>query len=138
MAFKRDKLVEVKETPRAACAFDGCIDPALSRVSVPTGWANLCPFHYDVHFARVARDATQQMGLKSLQQVRAFAMANRKDAPNRGSRDWATDILARHRRGDLLSSGHPITPLHVRLATEATRGRTVDRTPGEDDEAVAA
>lgn len=138
MAFKRDKLVEVKETPRAACAFEGCKDSALCRVRVPTGWANFCMFHYDLHFVKVAREFTRSLGLKSMQEVRAYAMRNARGAADRGSRQWASDILARHERGENLSSGHPITPLHLRLAGEAARGRWIERTPGEDDEAVAA
>ena len=135
MAFKRDKLVEVTAAPKADCSHEGCTDWAHAKVQTATGWANFCPYHYDLHFARIARENSRSLGLKSMQEVRARAM--RKCDMDRGSRHWASDILERARRGERLVSGHPITPLHVRLANEASRGRWTERTVGEDDEVAA-
>jgi len=136
MAFKRDKLVEVKAPfIRPACSLENCQDDAICRVHVPTGWANFCRFHYDLHWTREARAYTANLGAKSANDCRAYVLAHRKDAADRGSKGWARDILSRHQRGERLASGHPITALHVRLATDATRGFFgSDRTPGSDDE----
>lgn len=139
MAFKREKMVEVVASPKADCSHEGCTDWANSRVQTPTGWANFCPHHYDLYFTILARQNSRALGLKSMQEVRAKARALRADGPNRGTREWAADILNRHQRGERLVSGHSITPLHVRLAEGAMRGRMgIERIPGEDDDRAAA
>ena len=45
------------------CAWHACSYPAVCRLKLPTGWANLCSSHYDSHWRDVARDYCEDHGL---------------------------------------------------------------------------
>lgn len=52
--------------PHVPCAYMSCQESARSKVRTATGWANLCPKHYETHYARIGDKAMTEHGLDKL------------------------------------------------------------------------
>ena len=50
------------------CAHEGCKTPAILREKRPTGWANLCEFHYIEDHRERAKKWCESQGLYTTQQ----------------------------------------------------------------------
>jgi hypothetical protein len=64
------------EVPRkvVSCAHDLCEHPAICRVKLEAGWADLCRHHYDFHAQRQANEFCAANGLITLEQKRAYCL----------------------------------------------------------------
>lgn len=57
---------------RAACAHEGCREPASVRARTAHGWANLCLHHYLAHHGAVARRWCEERGLNTQESQMEF------------------------------------------------------------------
>ena len=62
----------MNENPIVECAHAECNFPAMARIKVRTGMANLCRMHYDRHFQVLADSANRERGLTTVDQMRAW------------------------------------------------------------------
>jgi hypothetical protein len=61
--------------PAIACAFIGCKTPAVVRLKKPTGWANMCEFHYSKDNVAEAERFCAERGLDTTAKKIAFCKA---------------------------------------------------------------
>lgn len=74
----RSKQPASEPRPSVPCAHDLCPQPALVRVKLEQGWANLCRKHYEYHAQRQANEFCIANGLETLEQKRAYCMEKSK------------------------------------------------------------
>ena len=77
MAAKKN-LPVTEYNPAPQCAYDGCGFSSYVRIKTKTGWANLCPLHYDQHFKRQADETCKRLGLKTPAEMREWVKKNNK------------------------------------------------------------
>ena len=102
--------------PIIDCAFHGCMTPAVVRMRKPTGWANMCEYHYANDNLQESRDYCAKHGLDTTEKKIAHIkvlLATPKDP-----RAWARN---------------PKSEAARRLA-ESVVGKQPERIPGEDDD----
>lgn len=56
----------------AECAYQGCVTSAVIREQTPTGWANLCEFHWLQAHTRRAEENCRAKGLFTTEQKKAY------------------------------------------------------------------
>lgn len=101
-----------------------CTAPAILRLRTKTGWANFCYQHYIAFHTREAEAKCLDAGLETTAQRRAFCLTNGGRIGNRNKRAWMMK---------------PASELAAEWAAEfAAATRIPERTPGEDDELIAA
>lgn len=71
MAAKKNPTFDLPK-PIVDCAFEGCRTPAILREHLPTGWANLCEYHWQRDAIKRADQNCNARGLKTLAQRKAF------------------------------------------------------------------
>lgn len=101
------------------CAYDRCDSHAVCRVRKPTGWANLCDFHYSNDNVRESIFYCQKHGLDTTEKRIAHCRALFK-AP-RDSRAWLKNAKSE---------------IAKRYRDEVLKVAPVEREPGQDDEEI--
>ena len=71
MAAKKELKFDLPK-PLVDCAHEGCRTPAILRERLPTGWANLCEFHWLQNATKRADENCKARGLHTLAQRKAF------------------------------------------------------------------
>ena len=69
---KRKSNPFVNVARAVVCAHEDCRTPAILRIKVPTGWANLCDAHYDQHFLNQGKATCERLGLDTVAKQRAY------------------------------------------------------------------
>lgn len=80
MAKKSIPTMQAPPTDHARCAHETCDVPAMVRLQLPTGWANLCEPHYVMHFDGIARLRCAELGLNQ--------------GPNESKKEWLARCMA--------------------------------------------
>lgn len=70
------KVPQYIPMPHVPCAFENCLHRAMIVVDTPTGKAKLCYDHYELHYAKVARDWCLSRGLDTTDKCRQFVKDN--------------------------------------------------------------
>ena len=80
MAGKKLSLVADIPAPRADCAVSGCGALTIVREKTKTGWANFCEHHYIAYHRRQSVERCRQLGLETVEQMKAFCRKRIKGA----------------------------------------------------------
>ena len=72
--WKKPNPFEQLPAYRVHCAHADCAAPAICRIKVPTGWANLCDAHYDQHFLNQGNATCDRLGLDTPAKKRQYVL----------------------------------------------------------------
>ena len=78
------------------CAHESCQHRAVVKIQTPTGWANLCMFHYDEHYRIGALDYCDALGLHTIEQRREWVRGEVKKLVAK----WTPDYNRQREPGD--------------------------------------
>jgi hypothetical protein len=70
-------MLDSKQPIKVDCAHMECNRPAICKIKTNTGWAKVCHKHYLQHFQEKADENAVSLGLKSVEDCRAWLKNNK-------------------------------------------------------------
>ena len=77
---RKEKTDYSADPIRIECAYMSCQQRSKVKVMTPTGWANFCAYHYDIHFLNQAEQICERLNLKTVDEKRAWASETARSA----------------------------------------------------------